>query len=155
MNINRYVDTPATANLIGCIIKKPSLLEQDGTYFFNENDFVDEFHQILFGAIFNLYQTGAESITPKIIEDYLAPKPNSLQKYKNKDGAKWMLEAAESAELSNFPYYYDRIKKMTLLREFVKAGIDVSDIYPDSLSPDVLEKADKRLDDMTLQEIAD
>lgn len=155
MNINRYTDTPATANLIGCIIKNPVLLEQDGTYFFHENDFVDEFHKILFSAIYNLYQTGAEKITPKIIEDYLESKPNSLEKYKRKDGAKWILEAAEAAELSNFSYYYDRIKKMTLLREFAKAGIDVSDIYPDSLSPDVLEKADKRLDELTLQEIAD
>lgn len=155
MNINRYTDTPATANLIGCIIRNPLLLEQDGTYFFNDNDFVDEFHKILFGAIYNLYQTGAEKITPKIIEDYLQAKPNSLEKYKKKDGAKWIIEAGETAELSNFPYYYDRVKKMTLLREFAKAGIDVSDIYPDSLSPDVLEKADKRLDEMTLQEIAD
>lgn len=155
MNINRYVDTPATVGLIGCIIKNPVLLEQDGTYFFNDNDFVDDFYKILFGAVYNLYQTGTDTITPKTIEDYLEGKPNSLQKYKAKDGSKWVTEAVAAAELSNFPYYYDRIKKMTLLREFVKAGIDVSDIYPDSLMPDVLEKADKRLDDLTLQDIAD
>lgn len=155
MNINKFTDTPATANLIGCILKNPLLLEQDGTYFFNEDDFVDDFHKILFGAVYNLYQTGAEKITPKVIEDYLEAKPNSLAIYKRKDGSKWILDAIETAELSNFSYYYDRIKKMTLLREFAKAGIDVSDLYPDSLSPDVIEKANKRLDELTLQEIAD
>jgi len=49
-------------------------------------------------------------------------------------GEEWLTKAAENAEPSSFDYYYNRMKKMTLLRAFDDHGIDVTEIYdPDNI----------------------
>ena len=40
----------------------------------------------------------------------------------------------ENADLGNFQYYYDRMKKMTLLRKYASLGLDMRFLYdPDEL----------------------
>jgi hypothetical protein len=45
-----------------------------------------------------------------------------------------LLEVSEKSMPATFDYYYNRMKKMTLLREFDSHGIDVTFIYdPDNI----------------------
>lgn len=154
---SKYVDSDATIQMIGCILKQPSLLDEEGRYFFSENDFVSDFHRITFGAIYNLYNLGAKNITVKAIEDYLSNRPESYAIYKSGQGPVWLTEAEKNADVSNFEYYYNRVKKMTLLREYSKVGLDTSWLY----DPDILDDFDKKqrqnnyLDSLSLNEIAD
>ncbi len=155
---SKYVDVPSCVQLIGCVAKKPQLLEDNGVYFFNEEDFTNEFHKVIFGAIYNLYQTGAQNITPNSIEDYLASKPHSLAIYKNNQGAEWLLNAKDNADTNNFDYYYNQVKKMTLLRGYDNIGVDVRKFYdPDDIfaKPEEIEKKRKRFEQLTLENIAD
>ena len=70
MAINtKYVDTSSLIQVIGCVYQNPSLLDNEN-YFFNEDDFTEEFHKILFGSIYNLHMLGAKTITINAIEDY-------------------------------------------------------------------------------------
>ena len=71
MSGSRYVDIPSIVQMIGCIIKNPSLLDEDGRYFFSEKDFTTDFHKVVFGSIFNLHEMGAEDLSIQAIEDYL------------------------------------------------------------------------------------
>ena len=154
---SKYVDSDATIQMIGCILKQSSLLDEEGRYFFSEDDFVSDFHRITFGAIYNLYNLGAKNITVKAIEDYLSNRPESYAVYKSGQGPVWLTEAEKNADVSNFEYYYNRVKKMTLLREYTKVGLDVSWLY----DPDILDDFDKKqrqnnyLDSLSLNEIAD
>ena len=154
---SKYIDSDATIQMIGCILKQPSLLDEEGRYFFSEDDFVSDFHRITFGAIYNLYNLGAKNITIKAIEDYLSNRPESYAVYKSGQGPVWLTEAEKNADVSNFEYYYNRVKKMTLLREYAKVGLDVSWLY----DPDILDDFDKKqrqnnyLDSLSLNEIAD
>ena len=66
----KYVDIAAVIQVIGSIYKNPMLLENEN-YFFNEDDFTEEFHKILFGSIYNLHALGAKEISVNTIEDYL------------------------------------------------------------------------------------
>ena len=68
--MSNVVDIPAIIQVIGGIYKNPSFLENEN-YFFSEEDFTEEFHQILFGAMYNIHALGAKEITINAIEDYL------------------------------------------------------------------------------------
>ena len=126
MNEGKYVDSESCVQLIGCAMLDPSLMDDDGAYFYNEDDFTSEFHKVVFGAIYNLYIMGATHLDVKTIDSYLKDRPKSYAIFKQGNGQKWLMEAMENADLNNFDYYYNRVKKMTLLRGYIKVGLDVS-----------------------------
>ena len=153
---SKYVDSPSAVQVIGCIMRQPSLMNDDGRYFFNESDFPNDFHKVVFGAIFNLHQMGATGITIRTIEDYLSSRPESLAIYKTGKGSEWLKNIANNADVANFDYYYSRIKKMTLLREYDNIGLDVKWIYdPDNLfDAKRKQQQENYLDNLSLTDMA-
>lgn len=154
---SKYVDTNAIIQVIGCIYNTPQLLDQEDKYNITEEDFPETFHQILFGSIYRVYHLGAKEISLLSIEDYLKGRPKSEAIFRQRKGEEWLLKAAENSTLSTFDYYYNRLKKMTLLRLFDDVGINVSDIYdPDNIL-DVKKKQaqEEYLDNSSLLDIAD
>lgn len=155
---NKLYDSTAAVQLIGCILNSPSLLDDDsGKYFFNERDFVNDLHKVTFGAAYNLRQMGADNVNIKTIEDYLQNRPESLATYKANNGGNWLVNAMANADISNFEYYYDRIKKMTLLRTYNDLGVDISWFYDADNIFDIKkkERQENNLNKYTLNEIAD
>ena len=131
---SKYVDTPSIVQVIGCVFKTPQLLDYTDKYTVTEDDFPDEFHKIVFGTIYKLHELGAERITLNSIADFLSSRPKSEALFIKQKGEEWLTKAAENAEPSSFDYYYNRMKKMTLLRAFDDHGIDVTEIYdPDNI----------------------
>ena len=157
MNEGKYVDSESCVQLIGCAMSDPSLMDDDGAYFYNEDDFTSEFHKVVFGAIYNLYIMGATHLDVKTIDSYLKDRPKSYAVFKNGNGQKWLMEAMENADLNNFDYYYNRVKKMTLLRGYIKVGLDVSWLLDMDNIFD-LKKRQSQLeyfDSLSLEEVAD
>lgn len=154
---NKYVDTNAIIQVIGCIYNAPYLLDQEDKYSISEEDFPDSFHKVLFGTIYRLYELGAHEINLLSIEDYLKGRPKSEAIFRQRKGEEWILKASENSTLSTFDYYYNRLKKMTLLRLYNDIGVDVSDIYdPDNiLDSKKLQSQEEYLDNASLLEIAD
>lgn len=153
----KYIDIAALTNVIGNVYSSPKLLEATDKYFFNEDDFVDDFHKIVFGTIFNLHQLGVTEITLNAIEDYLSSRPKKKAIFDTNKGNEYLLKCAESASISTFDYYYNRMKKMTLLRSYNNmVGMDLSWLYdPDNLF-DAKKKQEQEewLDNSSLVEIA-
>lgn len=155
---SRYVDVPAIVNVIGTIYKNPSILDNEEKYFFSLDDFTEKFHKILFGAIYNLHQLGTKEINSRVIEDYLGGKPESLAVYKVNKGDEWLNAATATCQLSTFDYYYDRMKKFTLLRSYnEQAGMDLSWIYDKDNITNIKKKEQQEawLDNTSLSEIAE
>lgn len=152
-----YYDTSAAIQVIGCTILQPNLLNEDGQYFYSADDFVTEIHRVAFGAVFNLHQMGAERITPKTIEDYLQGHPESYGVYQQSKGSEWLQNCIDTADIANFDYYYSRLKKMTLLRGYTKAGVDMTWLYdPDNLLDiEKKEQQEDYLNRISLNELAD
>ena len=75
--------------VIGCVYNNPALMDNE-SYHFNENDFTEEFHKILFGSIYNLHQLGAKEIDSNTIEDYLSQRPSKLAIYKANRGEEYL-----------------------------------------------------------------
>lgn len=154
---SKYADAPSTIQLIGCIYKNPYLMDNEGEYFFSEEDFPNDFHRVVFGAAYNLWKMGAKNLSVKAVEDYLMTHPKEQGIYRAGNGPTWLKQAIAEADLSNFDYYYSRVKKMTLLREFSNIGVNVNDIFDadNLIDLEKKERQNKYLDKLTLNEIAD
>lgn len=143
--------------VIGCVYNNPQILEFEDKYTITDEDFPDEFHRTVFGAIYKIYELGAKTITLENLADFLSSRPKSAAIYKKNDGDKWLLKVADVASQLSFDFYYNRLKKMTLLRAYDNYGVDVSDIYdPDNIL-DIKKKQlqEDLLDNSSLEEIAD
>lgn len=166
---SKYVDTTAIMQVIGCVFNTPQLLDFTDKYTITDEDFPDEFHRTVFGAIYKIHGLGAQHIGLENIADFFKDRPKSAAIYKNGDGEKWLLSVSDKANQLSFDYYYGRMKKMTLLRAYDSYGIDVTDIYdPDNildvkkkqLQEDILDnsslediaaKVDKKIDDIKMR----
>ena len=154
--ISRYIDTPATIQVIGNIYNNPNILDNE-KYKFNEEDFPQDFHKIIFGTIFNLHQLGAKEISINTIEDYLYNRPTSYGIYQTNKGREYLEQVSQNCSLATFEYYYFRIKKMTLLRMYDKAGLDLKWLYDIDNILDTKKKQAQEdwLDNTSLEDIAD
>ena len=154
---SKYVDVTAIMQVIGCVYNNPQILEFEDKYTITDEDFPDEFHRTVFGAIYKVYELGAKTITLENLADFLSSRPKSAAIYKKNDGDKWLLKVADIASQLSFDFYYNRLKKMTLLRAYDNYGVDVSNIYdPDNIL-DIKKKQlqEDLLDNSSLEEIAD
>ena len=153
---SKYVDVPSIVQVIGCVFKQPQLLDYTDKYTVTEDDFTDDFHKIIFGSIYKLHELGAEKITLNSIADYLSSRPKSEAIFIKQKGEEWLLKAEENANPASFDYYYNRLKKMTLLRELDRHGIDVTDIYdPDNIIDLKLrQQQEDKLDNTSLEGLA-
>ena len=154
---SKFVDTTAIMQVIGSVYNNPQLLDLTDKYTIVEEDFPDEFHKIAFGTIYKIYELGAKTITLENISDFLSTRPKSAAIFKHQKGEEWLLKVAETSIYSAFDYYYNRLKKFSLLRAYDNCGIDISDIYdPDNIL-DVKKKQFQEdfIDNSTLEQIAD
>ena len=128
MSTSRYVDTASTIQVIGNIYNNITLLDNDN-YTFIEDDFPEEFHRIIFGTMYNLHELGAKKITINAIEDYLVQRPKAYAIYQSNKGKEYLEQVSQNVTISTFSYYYQRLKKMTLLRMYDNVGLDLTWLY--------------------------
>lgn len=155
MKSTKYIEIPNIVQVIGCIYKNPKILENTERYKFNEQDFCDDFHKVVFGSMYNLWQLGAKEFTLPAIEDYLNQRPKALATYKAHKGPEFLLKAAEIANLNTFDYYYNRMKKMSLLRAYEDMGMDLTWLYNPDEVMDMKKKQQQEdwIDNSSLEDI--
>ena len=155
--MSNYVDTTAIIQVIGCVFNTPHLLDYTDKYTITDHDFPNEFHRIVFGSIYKIYELGAQTITIENILDFLATHPTSENIFKKENGEEWLIKASENAISSAFDYYYNRLKKFSLLRAYAEElKLDISDIYDPNNIMDIKKKEIQEawLDNATLADIA-
>ena len=153
---SKYVDTVSAMQVIGSVFQEPDLLDATDKYLITDEDFTDEFHKIIFGSIYKLYEAGAKNITIESINDFLSSRPKSEAIYKVNKGDEWLLKVSENAQIEAFDYYYSRLKKFSLLRAYDNYGIDVSHIYDidNIFDSQKKQKQEEYLDNASLEDIA-
>ena len=149
------VDKIAIQQVLGCLMKKPSILSETDKYSFTPSDFSSTFEKIIFGSICGLYANGAKSIGIIDIENYVGTDISSKQIYEKNNGIEYLQDIENYVELDNFDYYYNKLKKINLLRDLNKMGIDTKDFYEENLTnPRALEINDK-FEQLTISDIID
>lgn len=149
MNKDKY----ATIQVIGCIVQQPAFLLND-KYRLMEGDFPERFHKIVFGAIEHLVKNGVQELGYAAIDDFLSKYPKQYKIFTDNDGADYIDNAAEMADIENFEYYYNTLKKFSLLNQLAQKGYDTSPIYDNSIIDlDESAKMQARFDGMSLEGI--
>lgn len=150
-----FVDTTAIMQVIGCIYNDITILNDTDQYSIKEEDFVEDFHKIVFGSMYRLYMSGSK-VSIESILDYLAVRPKYDAIFKQNKGIEYLQKVSGYAQRETFNYYYSRMKKMTLLREFDKIGLDVKYLYDPCNVLDSSKKQEQEdwLDGTSLPDIA-
>lgn len=155
MENKELYDSSASLYVLSTLMRKPLLLEDD-KYAVLQTDFGDSLQQIVFISIYNLAKKGVSTITPSDIDLYLKTTPSQYDYYREHKGYDYVLltyKTTEGSDLKQFDFYYERLKKFSLLRDLEKNGINIKDFY--DTSKDFLDRdlEDERLNNIKLQEI--
>ena len=124
------VDYRAISQCLGAIIDDPSLLDE---YPFEKEDFVDQFHTLVFSAVSNLYNLGTNIIDIFSIDSYLSGFSEQYKIFNDSNGLNYVTDVSELYEKENFLYYFERMKKFSLLRYWQSKGFDTTVIYDPSI----------------------
>ena len=154
--INRYYNTTSAIEVLGTILNEPFIMEKS-EYILREEDFVTPTHKVIFKCAYNLgVVQGFKDIKIGDIESYLSQRdPVSHKKiFENEENLKWLTDIKEH-ENSDFDYYYNKLKKFSLIRAYLKNGIEcVTKLFdPDETEIKLREQQENRLDNMTIDDI--
>lgn len=154
--LEKYYDRRSGMKVLGCLMVNPKLL-----LYKTEPICADYFpvrtHKALFGAIEAIASTGnVESIGLSDIENWMY---NNAQVSYNRffeanDESEWILSLIEDADLGNYSYYLDIVRKYSFLRDKLASGQDVSDILDETLVDSrLLEEQRKAFFEMSLEDL--
>lgn len=128
------VDKNCIQQVLGGLIKKPQILSQTDKYNIDVNDFSSRFEQFLFRSIRILYEKGIENIQIIDIENSFSLDEVAKKIFEANNGIEYLQDIMEFVDEDNFDYYYNKLKKINLLRDLKKMGIDISDYYAEDLT---------------------
>lgn len=148
-----FVDKKCIQQILGCLLKAPQYLSEIDKYNLTTVDFPTRFERYIFGAIQGLYFNGAKKISAFDIENYLSSNEAALKCFQNNNGIEYLQDIEEFSNEENFPYYYNKLKKLNLLSDFQKQGIDISDFYVEDLTDPRAIEVNQAFEELTIQDI--
>lgn len=135
--------------MLGCLLNNPTLSIRPNMPL-TKNDFApQEFHKILFVCINHLAKMGVTNISEIEIDNFISKYEAQKEILEDSNYFEFISTVKELAILDNFNYYYDTIRKFTLLRELKAKGYDIKKYYDEAEE----EESNKRLENITIQDI--
>lgn len=122
-------------------------------YPFKLNDFALKKYQAIYSSLYNLYTLGNSKIDISDIIGYFQQQVSIYGKFVEDGGMDVLYEICNDNSPLNFDYNYSLVKKYSLITELQKNGIDISDIYDITLSPELLEKQLSKFNAMEIEDI--
>ena len=157
MSYEKLVDKRAYLNVIGCLLQEPTLID-DMDRPLDRSDFkTEDFYELLFVAIYNLYIQGCEKIDEFAIDSYLSNYQKQYKIFQDNHGLDYLVNAREIASLENYDYFYHRMRKFSLLRYYENRGLDVRRLVYnyDLIEEKAVEEENQKFDKYTEKDIVD
>ena len=148
-----FVDKKCIQQVLGCLLKNPQYLSEVDKYRLTTTDFPTRFERYIFGAIQGLYYNGAKKISAFDVENYLNTNEVAAKTFTNNNGIEYLQDIEEYSNEENFPYYYNKLKKLNLLSDFQKQGIDVSEFYIEDLTDVHAIEVNQAFEELSIQDI--
>lgn len=115
--------------LIGCLMLQPSLLTIP-QYPLCKNDFSpSRLHQILYLCIQRLAKEGVQEVTEIEVENVVKNKPDMFEILQDNNYLDFIYTSKDLAKVENYEYFYNTIRKYSLLRDLKSAGYDIKPFY--------------------------
>lgn len=150
-----YFNKTASLNILGILLKEPDILDKVEKYPINHYDFANNLHESIFICINNLYLNGMNKIETVDIANYLKETyPSRFEEFEKENGKNVIEQALKISDVDKLDYYYDILKKMSILRTFNDYGIDVKFLYnPEETSFDKVAAQEQWLKNIDMEEI--
>jgi len=115
---------------LGTLAKFPQLL-LDTKMVLSEDDFVHPLHRTIFVAIKDIVckDNSIKGMTHKDIDDYLSGFDELYGIWNQYNGLYYMEQAIEHSNANTFKLHYQELLKYSLMRQFGKNGVDVTQVY--------------------------
>ena len=149
------VDKNCIQQVLGGIIKEPSILAETEKYNLSIADFNSTFEKLLFRAISGLYVQGARSINIIDIENSFNADLSAKKIFESNNGIEYLQDVEEFVDKDNFDYYYNKLKKINLLRDLQHQGINISQFYCEDLTNEKAFEINSKFETLSIQEIVD
>ena len=148
-------DKSSIQQVLGSLIQRPQLLSEVDKYSLTIADFSNRFEKYIFSAIFGLYRQGVTDIQPVDIANFLEVDTVGKKTFENQNGIEFLQDVIEFSNVENFPYYYNRLKKINLLRDLKKKNFPISDFYCEDLTDPRADEINARFEELTTKDICD
>ncbi len=143
----------AVIHVLAALIKNP-LLFADNQYNFSIDDFPEQFHRILFGAIEHLAKNGMEKIGYIDIDQFLKQYSVQYEIFVANKGVEYIQNSLALYDEKKFDYYYHTLKKHSLINKLNSSGINTLDIYdPNIIDPKESAKMHEVFDNLSVDDI--
>lgn len=135
---------------LGCLFKNPSLFN-NSAYPLSKSDFSEiEMHKILFVCGQAISKTGCMDITSLEIDNFVVSYPVQKEILDDNNFFEFIDTIKELASLENFDYYYNIVRKFSLLRDLKNQGININKYYDETEEEN---KAQQKLNGLSIQDI--
>lgn len=139
--------------ILGGLMQKPQLLSEVDKYSLTLTDFSERFERYVFMAIKQLYMNGAKIIQPIDIYNCLDSNVTAKKVFELNHGIEYLQDAIDFSSSDNFPYYYNELKKLNLIRDLKKDGFDTSNVYCEDLTNPKSEEINAKFAQLSLIDI--
>lgn len=148
-------DKSTIRQVLGSLIQKPQLLSQVDKYSLTIADFSTRFERYVFSAILGLYRQNVNKIEPIDITNFLESDGVAKKVFDNNNGIEFIQDIIEFSSVDSFDYYYNRLKKLNLLRDLKKQNFPVSEFYCEDLTNPQADEINARFEELTVKDICD
>nr|UVX87577.1 MAG: DnaB-like helicase C terminal domain [Bacteriophage sp.] len=147
------IDRHTIIQVLGGLMNHPDLLNETDKYNLAPEDFPNSLDKYGFSAIYNLYADGANKIHAvdviSLLQENLVAK-NLIEK---ENGVTFFQDCEVNSDEGNFNFYYNRLKKLNLLREIQLTGRDTNDIFCENPLDDNYVEINERFQKMSVNDI--
>lgn len=132
---------------------RPELLSDVDKYQLEPTDFSQQLDKMIFSAIYNLFAGGAEKIHTIDVDTYLQTNEVAKSLLEKNNGLAFIQDCEDLADPANFQLYYNKLKKINLLRDLQKNGRDISEFYCEDPLNERYSEINERFEKMTATDI--
>lgn len=147
------IDRHTVIQVLGSLMNHPDLLNETDRYNLEPTDFPKTLDRYGFSAIYNLYVDGAEKIRAIDILSLLEENAIAKNLIEKENGVAFFQDCEVNSDEGTFNFYYNRLKKLNLLREIQKTGRNTDDIYCENPLNDDYDKINERFQAMSVNDI--
>lgn len=149
------IDRHTILQVLGGLMNKPELLNDIDKYRIELSDFPTSLDKFIFSAINNLYNSGdgANNIRAIDVINYLKANDLARNQLEKENGEAYIQDCEVAGEPQNFNYYYQRLKKLNLIRDIQSTGKSVENIYTEDILNPNYTQINEKFDRMTVNDI--
>ena len=147
------MDKSVIQQVIGSLMQKPQLLSEVDKYNLSIADFSTRFEKYIFSAIMNLYCKGVVSIQPIDVANYIESDTVGKKIFEQNKGIEYLQDVIDFSNCENFTYYYEKLKKLNLIRDLKKQGFDTSAFYCEDLTDPKAEEINAKFEELSVTDI--